>query len=617
MEYLRSILPPQRMHRSCTRGSLVVVGLALSLGVACSGTPVTDGTTHEVDVAVPMRDGVVLRAEVLRPGGPGPFPTLVYRTPYGAHAAIDDYTTFGRAVERGYAVVVQDVRGRYRSDGEFRPYEHDGKDGYDTIEWAAAQPWSDGNIGTFGLSYPGAVQWLAALENPPHLKAMVPAMTFSTPQNFFYSGGVWDLSWAYWIWANIAPDTRVRKNLPGPRTDEEARASWTPLQSRLQDTLPLVALDAMQDVAPYYQDWLRHPPEDAFWDFAELRGRYDRTNAAVLHLSGWHDDNYGPEGATTNFTGLVRARGGRPDRTALLIGPWVHGVGATARTQSGEREFGPEAAIDYDAVVLDWMDRHVRAVVPHPGDPLPVRYFVMGANTWKTAAAWPPPSRRVTYQLTSAAPGLPGSLVVGTGPVPRAGARTRLEAGPALISQFVSDPDNPVRNPFEEAGAHDYRSLVKRADVLTFDSAPLDRNTEVTGPIVAELFVSCDCRDTDIWARLYDVAPDGTAYNLMSPGLDVVRASYRDPAKGRRLLEPGTIYAVRLDSLITSNVFMRGHRIRLQISASFFPNFSRNLHTGDLETISARRQKATIRVHHDRTHASQLVLPLVDTKGTK
>jgi hypothetical protein len=564
-----------------------------------------------------MRDGVVLRAQVLRPAGPGPFPTLVYRTPYGAHAAIDDYTTFDRAVERGYAVVVQDVRGRYRSEGEFRPYEHDGKDGYDTIEWAAAQPWSDGNVGTFGLSYPGAVQWLAAMENPPHLKAMVPAMTFSTPQNFFYSWGVWDLSWTYWIWANIAPDTRVKKNLPGPRTDEEARASWAQLESRMQNTLPLVALDEMRDVAPYYLDWLRHPPEDAFWDFAELRGRYGRTNAAVLNLSGWHDDNYGPEGATTNFMGLVRARGGRPDRTALLLGPWVHGVEATARTRSGDREFGPEAAIDYDAVVLDWMDRHVRALVPHPGDPLPVRYFVMGANTWKTAATWPPPSRRATYHLTSAAPGLPGSLVVGTVPVPRARSRSRLDEGPALVSQFVSDPDNPVRNPFDGAGAHDYRALTQRPDVLTFDSAPLDRDTEVTGPIVADLYVSCDCRDTDIWARLYDVAPDGTAYNLMSPGLDVVRASYREPEKGRRLLEPRSIYALRLDNLITSNVFRRGHRIRLQISASFFPNFSRNLHTGDLETISARRQKATIRLHHDRTHASQLVLPLVDTTGTK
>jgi hypothetical protein len=184
----------------------------------------------------------------------------------------------------------------------------------------------------------------------------------------------------------------------------------------------------------------------------------------------------------------------------------------------------------------------------------------------------------------------------------------------------VSDPDNPVRNSFDGAGAHNYRALAARPDVLTFDSPPLERDTEVTGHIRAELFVSCDCRDTDIWARLLDVAPDGTAYNLMSPGLDVLRASYREPASGRQLLEPGQIYALTLDKLVTSNLFKRGHRIRLQISASFFPNFSRNLHTGALETTSDRRQKATIRIHHGAAHRSNLVLPIVDggdTKGTK
>jgi putative CocE/NonD family hydrolase len=557
-----------------------------------------------------MRDGVILRARILRPAGPGPFPTLVYRTPYGAHAAVAEDTTFARAVERGYAVVVQDVRGRYRSDGEFRPYEHEGQDGYDTIEWAAQQAWSDGNIGTFGLSYPGAVQWLAAVESPPHLKAMVPAMTFSTPQNFFYSWGVWDLSWAYWIWANIAPDERVRRNLPGPRTGEEARRSWTALESRIQDTLPLAALDEMRDVAPYYLEWLRHPPEDPFWNFAELRGRHGATAAAVLNLSGWHDDNYGPEGATTNFMGLVESRGGEPQRTALLIGPWVHGVDATGRTRSGEREFGPAAAIDYDAVVLDWMDRHVRDLRTPTVIQPPVRYFVMGANRWKTASAWPPPADRTPFALTAASPGRPGTLQLGTVPVTGGQSPSPNVTG-TVPSAFVSDPDNPVRNPFDAAGAHDYRALTERADVLTFDSAPLDEDTEVTGPITAELHVSCDCRDADVWARLLDVAPDGTAFNLMSPGLDVLRASYRDLQKGRQLLAPGEIYELRLDKLVTSNLFKAGHRIRLQVSASFFPNFSRNLQTGEMETTSDRRQLATIRIHHEPGHQSTLTLPLV------
>ena len=192
--------------------------------------------------------------------------------------------------------------------------------------------------------------------------------------------------------------------------------------------------------------------------------------------------------------------------------------------------------------------------------------------------------------------------------------------GTVPASSFVSDPDNPVRNIHDGAGAHDYRALVERPDVLTFDSAPLSADTEVTGPIAVELHVSCDCRDTDIWARLLDVAPDGTALNLMSPGVDVLRASYREIEKGRQLLTPGEIYTLHLDKLVTSNVFKAGHRIRLQVSASFFPNFSRNLHTGEMETISDRRQKATIRIHHDAAHRSTVTLPIVppaDTKNTK
>ena len=186
------------------------------------------------DVSVPMRDGIILRADVWLPKPQGRFPTLIYRTPYGKQFAPEEWTTFEKAVDHGYAVVIEDVRGRYASDGEFVPYQNEGNDGYDTIEWAAAEPWSDGNVGTFGLSYPGAVQWLAAIQNPPHLKAMIPAMTFSTPRNFFYSGGSFDGSWIEWIWMNIAPDIRKRKNLSGAKTYEEARASWKVQRSRMR-----------------------------------------------------------------------------------------------------------------------------------------------------------------------------------------------------------------------------------------------------------------------------------------------------------------------------------------------------------------------------------------------
>src|SRR5437899_6993405 len=203
-----------------------VLFVIAALTCAIAQQPPTRDFILEQNVAIPMRGGVLLRADILRPKGEGPFSVLVYRTPYGKHFAQKEYTIFHRAVQRGYAVVIEDVRGRYASDGEFRPYENEGRDGFDTIEWAAKQAWSNGNVGTFGLSYPGAVQWLAAVESPPHLVAMAPAMTFSQPNNFWYSGGVFDLSWPGWIWHNIAPDVRVRKGLSGPRNAADAAAAW-------------------------------------------------------------------------------------------------------------------------------------------------------------------------------------------------------------------------------------------------------------------------------------------------------------------------------------------------------------------------------------------------------
>ncbi len=408
----------------------------------------------EKDVAVPMRDGVILRADVLRPRAEGVFPVLVYRTPYGKEPALEDYTTFRHAVEHGYAVVVQDVRGRYASGGEFRPYENEGHDGYDTIEWAARQPWSNGSVGTFGLSYPGAVQWLAAVENPPHLKAMVPAMTFSSAQNFFYAGGLWDMSWIEWIWDNIAPDIRAKRNLPGPKTPDQAVAAWPQTSPKMLSTVPLDQLEELRGIAPYYYDWLKHPFDDPWWDWCDLRNKYDRVHAAVLNFSGWYDDNYGPEGATTNFAGLLKARAGASDpQTHLLIGPWVHGVASTAKTKSGEREFGPAAAIDYDEVVLRWMDHYLRGTANGVETEKPVRYFVMGENQWREADAWPPAAKAASYYLMSPEPGeFQGGLSVG-------GPREKK----SFVS-FVSDPAHPVVNSFSASGAHDYRKLADQKD---------------------------------------------------------------------------------------------------------------------------------------------------------
>ena len=555
---------------------------------------------HRTDVSVPMRDGVVLRADVLLPDAGGKFPALIYRTPYGKQFALQEYKTFEMAVARGYAVVVQDVRGRYASDGEFVAYQNEGRDGYDTIEGVAQQSWCDGNVGTFGLSYPGAVQWLAAVENPPHLKAMAPAMTFSTPRNFYYSGGAFDGSWLDWIWMNIAPDIRQRKNLAGPKTYEEAEKTWKREHERLQNFLPLRDLPDLKDVAPFYYEWLAHPPADPWWEWAELRNKYGRVHAAVLSLSGWYDEAYGPDGATTNFNGLLKERRGDKDpRTHTIIGPWTHG--GQEKTRAGEREFGASAAIDYDELILRWMDRYVRGIENGVDREKPVRLFVMGKNSWRDEDAWPlARATAQTYYLRSESNAARFARLNQTAP-DRTGS----------YNEFVSDPAHPLTDPYTAYGAHDYRSLAGRKDVLVYDTDPLLADTEITGPIHADIYVSADVPDIDLWVRLLDVAPDGTAFNLMSPGLDVLRASYRNEKLQPELLKPGEIYKLTLDRMLTSNAFRAGHQIRIQISGAFFPHFSRNLQSGQSEVTSSTMCPAHVRLYHDPDHRSRIELPVI------
>jgi hypothetical protein len=547
-----------------------------------------------------MRDGVLLRADILLPSAEGKFPALIYRTPYGKHFALKEYKTFEKAVARGYAVVVQDVRGRYASDGEFVAYQNEGRDGYDTIEWTAKQPWCDGNVGTFGLSYPGAVQWLAAVENPPHLKAMVPAMTFSTPRNFFYSGGVFDGSWLEWIWVNIAPDIRRRRNIAGPQAHEQAAESWKHEHVRMENFLPLRDLPDLKDVSPFYYEWLGHSPADSWWDWAELRNKYGRVHAAVLNLSGWYDEAYGPDGATTNFNGLLKERRDDKDpRTRTIIGPWTHG--GQEKERAGERDFGASSTIDYDEVILRWMDHYVRGIDNGVEREKPVRLFVMGKNVWRDEDAWPPAhARPETYFLRSES---------------NSARFARLNANPPTrtgsYNEFISDPGHPVTDPYDSYGAHDYRALAGRKDVVVYDSDPLTTDTEVTGPIHAEIYVSADVPDVDLWVRLLDVAPDGMAFNLMSPGLDVQRASFRSEKEQPEWLKQGEIYKLTLDRMLTSNVFRAGHQIRIQISGAFFPHFSRNLQSGESEITSSRMCPARVRIYHDPDHRSRIELPVI------
>ncbi len=581
----------------------VASGLLVALAVVGASAPAA-GQSRGVlarDTAVPMRDGVVLRADVWRPAAEGRFPTLVYRTPYGKSDTTDG-ATVKKAVARGYAVVVQDVRGRYASDGHFLAYQQEGSDGYDTIEWAAAQSWSNGKVGTFGLSYPGAVQWLAAIQSPPHLVAMVPAMTFASPAHFWYTGGVWDGSWLYWTWRNIAPDLRRRAGVPGPANAREAAANWPTDGVAAQAFLPRLALPAFKGVADWYYEWMRHGPYDPWWEWAELAGKYGRVSAAVLNISGWHDEMYGPVGATTNFTGLVQSRGGdvRRGRTQVVIGPWTHGSDWQDPVV-GARNMGAASVLDYDELVLRWMDRWMKDTANGVDTEPPVRTFVMGANTWRTGTAWPPNAeRRPLYLSGHAAAGrTAGALVWQAPPAP-------------VASTFESDGARPVEDTHKgEFGGLDFRALSALDGVVTYETAPLTDDLEVLGPIEASIHVSLDAPDTDLWLKVLDVAPDGTAWNVMSAGLDVVRASFRNRKAARELLQPGTVYRLDFPTLMTGNRFARGHRLRVVLMASFAPNMSWNLHTGGLEFDSSTTARARVTIHAGGATPSRLVLPVI------
>ena len=556
------------------------------------------------DVPVRMRDGVVLRADVYRPAAEGRHPTLVYRTPYDRKRAAEDYTTIRAAVARGYAVVAQDVRGRYGSDGEFVPYFNEGRDGYDTIEWAAAQPWSDGDVGTFGLSYPGAVQWLAAVASPPHLKAMVPAMTFSTHNNFIYSGGVFDMSWTTWIWDNIAPDVRRRKDLPGPRTGREADETWRALRATIEGRLPLSNIPEFRDIAPYLFDWMKAPPGDPGWAWMDIRGKYERTKAAVLNLSGWYDGAYGTEGAATNHLGLVAARRGTDARSHLVLGPWIHGSATMnarrGQIEAGERSFGTGAGIDYDELILRFMDRHVRGLDNGLDREKPVRVFVMGENAWREedtlAARFITPSRAPPPGREGARPAHAG----GSGGAQRL-ERFRLRPARSRHGSLRPRARRPrLPRPREAEG----RARVR-------DGAPgrglaRPRADHRPGPRV---------RRRTRHRRLAQALRRGAGRHRLEPHEPGPRRAARElPRRRTASASSSSRGASTPCPSTTCSRATASRRATASGSSSLRPS-SRTIREtstrAELETVSAEARKAEVRIHHDREHPSSLTLTVV------
>ena len=547
---------------------------------------------RQLNVRVSMTDGVRLSTNVFRPEAKSRFPTILIRTPYGKGAdLLPSYRAF---IDRGYAVVMQDVRGRYDSEGMFNGLTHEGRDGSDTIDWIAAQPWSDGKVGMIGGSYVGIVQWRAALRNNPHLKAISPVVSgYDDYRDRFYSSG---------------GALKLGHRLEWLRDNLRASGYKTPDFDRFVLHLPLRTSDrfATGQTSPLWQEALDHPADDAHWQAMSVRSRIDRVRIPVLSFGGWYD-NYAQSDLEA-FTAL-RARPGASNR--VVIGPWPHNMSIPF---SGV-DFGRGSSAPVRAMQLDWMDRWLKGREAGMASRAPVRLFVMGIDEWRDEREWPLARTRFTpYYLTArrAANGLSG-----------AGELSRNRPKKEAPDTYVFDPRNPVPtrggavccNPkVFPWGPMDQRGVEQRRDVLVYTSGALRKDLEVTGPVRVALWISTSAPDTDFTAKLVDVFPGGEARNLTD---GILRLRYRDSLEKPALARPGQDYQIALDAGVTSNVFRKGHRIRLEISSSNFPRFDRNPNTGRPVGEETELRKASQVVYHDRARASYVLLPVIPAPAAR
>ena len=382
--------------------------------------------------------------------------------------------------------------------------------------------------------------------------------------------------------------------------------------SEPERTLPIGGLGVVNDVAPWYAGWLDHPDDGPFWDFADVAAAWPKTGAPVLHLSAWFDSNYGPQGAIANFNGMRAHAASAEARAAqrLILGPWDHGDPGIAETRVGDLDFGPNAPIDYFGLVLRWHDRWLKGIRNGIDEGPPIRLFVMGENVWRDEESWPlARARETSYYLRSR-----GAAAGGSGAGRSGDGRLSTEPPPAgePADHYVYDPADPVViEDFESMGPRDRAGLEARRDVLVYTTEPLHDDLEVTGPVSVRLWLASSAVDTDVMVMLLDVHPDGRAYNVMPLEAGVLRVRYRESERAPRLLTPGEPVALTIGGMVTSNLFRRGHRIRLHVTSSRFPVFDRNLNTGEPPARGTRWVKAAQTILHDAEHPSRVVLPIV------
>ena len=570
-----------------------------------AAAPTASGIQVERGVAMKTRDGVTLRANIYRPAGEGNFPVLLQRTPYDKNNTAD----FGRqAAGRGYMVVAQDVRGRYSSEGEWYTFKHETNDGYDTVEWAAGLPHSNGKVGMFGGSYVGATQMLAAIGHPPHLAGICPIVTASNyHENWTYQGGAFE-QWFNESWTSgLAQDTanRALRNA----TNALAGSTILPLKEYPVFNLasPVDGVGLTGALAPYFLDWLDHPAYDSYWKQWAIDEQYASIQVPALTVAAWYDIFQG--GSLRNYLGMKEHAGNEAARNGQRLLVTIGGHAGLGR-KIGTVDFGA-AAEEYDenAVTLEWYDYLLQGKQNRFASSNPVRIFVMGENKWRDEAAWPlERAKSTSYFLHSA-----GQANSASGD----GALSAATPGTETADNLIYDPANPVPTvggPLCCDGDHlppgpkDQTEVESRKDVLVYSTAPLAEDTEATGPVTLDLFAASSAVDTDYTAKLVDVWPSGYAQNLTE---GILRARYRTSTAVAKPIVPGQIYEYKIDLWATSNVFLKGHRIRVEVSSSNFPRFDRNLNTGKDGSTDAEMVKATNTIYHDAAHPSALVLPVV------
>jgi len=574
--------------------------------------PASSASDIVVQHGVPMktRDGVTLYADIYRPNSPGKFPVILMRTPYDKSVDWAVAPVFKMA-PRGYVVILQDVRGRYTSEGEWYPFRHEQADGYDSVEWAAALPYSDGKVGMMGASYVGATQMLAAIARPPHLAAIAPNVTASNyHDNWTYQGGAFE-QWFDQNWTSqLAQNTLQR--LIGENTNALVGVPTLPLANYPAFNFGQLPADEKltASIAPYYLDWLAHPDYDDYWKQWSIEEHFSNIAVPMLQVGGWYDIFNG--GTLNNYMGVKAHGATEAARTQQHLLIEIGGHAGFGR-RIGDVDFGPHATENgYTDVILDWYDFLFKNIKNEFATDKPVKVFVMGANEYRQEDDWPPPqAQRAKYFLHS---GGKANSLRGDGSL----STSAPKAEPA--DAYLCNPANPVPTiggplccdaEHMEPGPRDQRSVENRDDVLVYSTGPLASDLEVTGPVTADLFIKSSAVDTDFTAKLVDVGPDGFAQDLTE---GILRMRYVASREHVTLINPGQIYKITVDLWATSNVFLRGHSLRLEISSSNFPRFDRNFNTGEDIKFARTFVSATNSILHDAQHPSALVLPVMPAK---